>query len=138
MTKPELTQLLRPLALLVLSALALLSVIGAAPTSTQIAVNIVTIGLMIAAPFVPLAHLPLSGPQMVAASMVVALVVAVVAQIATGELKTSDLKGGVGPLLLEFGKLWAIQQAVFALLKDSLPALTTKPILAPGAPTAKA
>lgn len=122
--------LFRLLAVLALFVFALLSVLGVAPTSTEVAVNIATVALMIAVPFVPLAHLPLSGPQMVAASMAVAFLVALVAQFITGDLKASDLQGGVGPLLLEFGKLWAIQQGVFQLFKDSLPALTSKPILA--------
>ena len=113
----------------VLGVLALLSILGVGPTSTEVAVNIVTIGLMVLAPFAPLAHIKLDGPQMVLASMVVAFVVAVIAQIITGELKTSDLQGGAGPLLLEFGKLWAVQQGVFQLLKDKTPALTSAPIL---------
>lgn len=127
----------RPLALVALGALVLLSLLGVAPTSTDVAVNIATVVLMIAVPFVPLAHLPFTGPQMVVASMVLAFVVALAAQLITGELKTSDLQGGAGALLLEFGKLWAIQQGVFQLFKDALPALTSKPILIP-APVAPA
>jgi len=110
----------------------------AAQTSADVAVNIVTVVLMVIAPFLPLAHLHLSGPQMVLASMVAAFAVAIAAQLITGDLKTSDLQGGIGPLLLEFGKLWAIQQATFAFLKDNPqvgPLLTTAPILAaPAAP----
>ena len=121
----------RALAFLTLGGLALLSILGAtAPSSTDVAVNIATILLMVVTPFAPLAHLPLTGPQMVVASMVVAFVVALAAQLITGELKTSDLAGGAGPLFLEFGKLWAIQQGVYQLFKDALPALTTKPVLA--------
>lgn len=120
----------RLLALLVLGVAVLLSITAAAPTSTEVAVQITTVALMIAVPFVPLAHLPLTGPQMVVASMVLAFVVALAAQLITGELSTSDLQAGAGPLMLEFGKLWAIQQAVFQLFKDALPALTTKPLLA--------
>jgi len=126
----------RRLAVLVLFVFALLSVLGAAPTSTEVATNIATVALMVITPFIGLAHLPLSGPQMVVASMVGAFAVAVGAQLITGDLKASDLQGGAGPLFLEFGKLWAIQQAVFQLFKDSLPALTTHPVLATPAPAA--
>jgi hypothetical protein len=126
--------------LLVISLLAVLSVLGAGPTSAEVATNIVTVLLMVIAPFLPLAHLHLSGPQMVLASMASAFIVAIAAQLITGDLKTSDLQGGIGPLLFEFGKLWAIEQGVFQLLKDSPtvgPLLTTKPLLAsPAAPAA--
>ncbi len=124
----------RPLALVALGVLALLSLLGVAPTSTDVAVNIATVVLMIAVPFVPLAHIKLGGPQMVALSMALAFAVALVAQFITGEL-TAATWATAGALLLEFGKLWAIQQGVFQLFKDALPALTTQPILAaPAAP----
>jgi len=130
----------RRLAFLVLVVVALFSVIGAAaPTSTETAVNIATIVLTLALPFIPLAHLPFSGKQMVAISMVAAFILAVIANFITGDLKMSDLSGGALPLLVKFGLVWGGTQAVFQLFKDSVPALTTKPILAsPAAPKSAA
>jgi hypothetical protein len=118
-------------AILVLAAV--LSVAAAAPDSTTVAVNIITVLLMLAAPFLPLAQFHLDGPKMVLLSMGVAFIVALGAQLITGDLRASDLQGGVGPLFLEFGKLWGIQQGVFQLIKDHPtvgPLLTTAPILA--------
>lgn len=133
---------MRRLLFVVFVACAVLSVAASAPDSTEVAVSIATVVLMVATPFLPLAQLHLDGPKIVLLSMGIAFVVAIAAQLYTGELKTSDLQGGVGPLLLEFGKLWAIQQAVYQLFKDHAqvgPLLTTRPLLAsPPAPAAPA
>lgn len=118
--------------------LAVLSTAAAPADSTTVAVQIATALLMVAAPFLGLAQLHLKDEQIVLASMVLALVVAVIAQWTTGALKASDLQDGLWPLMLQFAKLWAIQQAVFQLFKDNSilgPRLTTKPLLvAPPAP----
>lgn len=107
--------------------------------SADLAITIATVVLMILAPFLPLAQLHFKDGQIVIASMVLALVVALAAQILSGELTALDWNN-VSGLGLEFGKLWAIQQAVFQLFKDSGklgPLLTSKPLLvAPQPPTA--
>lgn len=118
----------RKLIFLILGLSALLSIMGVGPTTTVIAVNIATAVVAIALPFLPLAHLNLSGPKMVAVSMVAAFVVAVGASLITGDLKLADLSGSFLPLLEKFTIIWTAQQAVFQLFKDSMPALTTKPI----------
>ena len=115
-----------------LIVVAFISVTAAsAPDSTETAVTIATFVLMIASPFLGLAQLHLKDSQIVIASLLLALIVALAAQFFTGEL-TSATWGSFGALLLEFTKLWAIQQAVFQLFKDSPvlgPKLTTAPLL---------
>lgn len=125
--------------LFILVILAMFSTAAAPADSTKLAVNIATGLLMVAAPFLGLAQLHLKDEYIVLASLALAFVIAVIAQFATGDLKVADLQAGIWPLLGTFGKLWAIQQAVFQLFKDNSilgPRLTTKPLLvaAPPAP----
>jgi|ERR1700682_2789974 len=130
---------IRRLALpLVIVLIAVTQIAATAPDSTSVAINIAAILLAIATPFLPLAQFHLDGPKMVALSMVLALAIAVVASFLTGELKIATLQGGSLIVLSAFLKLWAVQQAVFALLKDLPklgPLLTDKPVLvAPAKP----
>src|SRR5258708_8096505 len=116
----------RRLAFLVLVVVALFSVIGAAaPTSTETAVNIATIVLTLALPFIPLAHLPFSGKQMVAISMVAAFILPVIANFITGHLKMSDLSGGALPLLVQFALVLGATHPASHPLTASVPPLPT-------------
>jgi hypothetical protein len=117
------------LAMLVLAVSAFMSITAATTDSTTVAVNIATIVLTIAAPFLPLAQLHFDGKTMVAISMILALAIAIVANFVTGDLKVADLSGGVLPLFIKFGLVWGGMQAVYQTFKDSLPQLTTTPLL---------
>lgn len=131
--------MLRRIGFAVLLVLALLSVAAAAPDTTAVAVNIVTVLLMLVVPFLPLAQIKVSGPTMVAISFGLALAITIVAALITGDLKSTDLQSGTLVILGKAGALWSVSQIVFQTLKDHPvvgPLLTTKPLLTAPAPPA--
>jgi hypothetical protein len=67
-----------------------------------------------------LKYVPLDNAQMTAFTMLVALLIALVASWLTGDL--TPTREGVVVALLTSSALWAVQQAVYAVLRQAKPA----------------
>lgn len=100
---------------LALPFLAVLLIAAVGPLTASTAATIAAI-VMFVSPFV-LKYVKLDGRTMAVVSFVVAAVVAVGAGFLSGELTQADFT--TINLYVTMGALWAIQQGVFQLFKDS-------------------